>query len=1278
MKYHYRLAAFLICMLVSTQYVMQGFAQETAASISTNPLYTSAAETDAFDIVFVMDTGAYMNNYDFDTDKGWLDAYVGLMEQAPEGSRFGVVTGADLCTLGDAQQAQEKLFQMPPYVGTPAYSDLLSAGEAALGEDSSRRKMLVFTTASCYNYSTTSGLLDALREKGIAVAWIALETDTASAALAKQYDDSVIICRSVQEIGFNMSDLYAALVDFKNRPQTGTRAAALSSNNVVRYDSAYRAEKHSYSFSVSTNLGGVYFSELLNMYYHLPAYTQAYNLLSLAGATSCKALGKGNSSEVSFQSTDGRDAFLGFWNDKATAIFNSEESYLKRSTSGLIQLQSTIRNNLRKRIPVLVRHNSTFYLVTGWSETGAAVSLETANGVQLNPAEITGTVEVLDSAAYFLAIKVNGFYLESSHLSNEDAKLKITLPADYAEGSVALALTEGTGTPWASFAAGCVKIGADMDAKLTANIKVDFSGYLPNCYNATQNFVIKIYPDVDPSAWYTRYIFDMSNREIVMGHDTGLFDPEDPVTLDQFLVMTLRAVEIAQPNGDDTNPDLNTYPYNQVNIDSIWAVPNLKLAYQKNWITATQVINSHLAIPREEAADIIWKVFMSDDCRIVHQLFNYQRNAQTALNQRVLDWNNNKFPDQGQIAPEYENAMFQLYMNAVFEGSPQPDGSIPILPKNSIKRGEMCKVLSSCLYSVEDSQVINNPEPDYIIDDFPILTVGMPATGSTNEANGQTYRCTIPSTGLYQLTLDNGIEAMLYGANQQRILEKGGYPAMTYHIEGGQEILVSLSGASSQSYTITLSQIEAEPEKTVYFVLYDSAIAKFGETAQGVSRYRDANDNDYNYTPAFFERYLTLTGDQKVAFILSVRDADFDSDVTGHNLYDYKYLPDIDETRQNNVIDAVSEKMVNVINHMKDGLALANTDRTNKIAMPDIYLGTPHTYHGTVEAADGADAENELIRKYRHVSEEIYNNVSREVGKDIVTGIYYGREDPDPMRDESGNLSTSYKNMQSISQFAHEKGLKLFWSPYCINDTHWNQIGEIVNTGSFIGQDGRLHDVFDKVMIQPGLFYSAFNGDLNNLPAKVINLYASTQAQTMLDGSNVIGTEKLTDTLITFEMEYDISLVTGRMHGADDNVEVFPSRKADNFVRTYKYFKDLIQNPSVSYGIYAGGPNELDYGKAAWTGDNTNRHNLINHPSVFGTYVRDAADRKIWSDPRDGDAYNTFYNTINNSIETGDSTPYYATYNDALLYDITNGILNQIWTPAVKQFLNVTTDADFN
>ena len=154
---------------------------------------------------------------------------------------------------------------------------------------------------------------------------------------------------------------------------------------------------------------------------------------------------------------------------------------------------------------------------------------------------------------------------------------------------------------------------------------------------------------------------------------------------------------------------------------------------------------------------------------------------------------------------------------------------------------------------------------------------------------------------------------------------------------------------------------------------------------------------------------------------------------------------------------AVSEKMVNIINHMKDGLELANTDRTNKIAMPDIYLGTPHTYHDTVKAADGADAENELIRKYRHVSEEIYNNLSREVGKDIITGIYYGREDPDLMRDESGNLSTSYKNMQSISQFAHEKGLKLFWSPYCINDTHWNQIGEIVNTGSFIGQDGNSH-----------------------------------------------------------------------------------------------------------------------------------------------------------------------------------------------------------------------------
>ena len=156
------------------------------------------------------------------------------------------------------------------------------------------------------------------------------------------------------------------------------------------------------------------------------------------------------------------------------------------------------------------------------------------------------------------------------------------------------------------------------------------------------------------------------------------------------------------------------------------------------------------------------------------------------------------------------------------------------------------------------------------------------------------------------------------------------------------------------------------------------------------------------------------------------------------------------------------------------------------------------------------------------------------------------------------------------------------------------------------------------------------------------------------------------------------SLVSGRIHGEYKN-RVSPKMKSDTFAFTYNYYKDFIRDNATSYGIYCGGPNEqsyneLFYGAAA---NNQNRHNVLNHPSYFGVYYiyenNDYTSNDIWSEDFDGDGigesdgsdrkYYEFYNMI------GDNEYYYE-YTNELIFDITNGVINNNWSYSALQYLN--------
>lgn len=84
---------------------------------------------------------------------------------------------------------------------------------------------------------------------------------------------------------------------------------------------------------------------------------------------------------------------------------------------------------------------------------------------------------------------------------------------------------------------------------------------------------------------------------------------------------------------------------------------------------------------------------------------------------------------------------------------------------------------------------------------------------------------------------------------------------------------------------------------------------------------------------------------------------------------------------------------------------------------------------------------------------------------------------------------------------------------------------------------------------------------------------------------------------IAFEMEYDISIVTGRVHNGD---RVFPQQKIQNFNTTLDKYRDMIYDETTSWGIYGGGPNEQNFDivkddDKGVTLKNSNKHTNINH-----------------------------------------------------------------------------------
>ncbi|MCI5892149.1 MAG: hypothetical protein MRZ66_01920 [Clostridiales bacterium] len=312
------------------------------------------------------------------------------------------------------------------------------------------------------------------------------------------------------------------------------------------------------------------------------------------------------------------------------------------------------------------------------------------------------------------------------------------------------------------------------------------------------------------------------------------------------------------------------------------------------------------------------------------------------------------------------------------------------------------------------------------------------------------------------------------------------------------------------------------------------------------------------------------------------------------------------------------------------GLAQKVIEKNSNISMPSFFLGSPEFELGAGDSLE-----------YSELMKSIVDAVVNKVGDDsLLGGIYYGREDPDDII----NDTLSYGYMSNMSNYVHSEDGDLIWIPYFTNETEFTNVGYVVNHGKYsVGNNS--YDLFDVAILQPGYYYPEVGNDqAEYFPQKLLDIYNSVLYREIIVNNEAVGGKRTTNTKIGVEFEFDIGLSTGRWHSNIDNTGTargtLPAQKRSNFATYINMFYPLISGQVDGYkrvyGIYAGGPNEM---------------NLRVPKGINERYI--------------GSNFNNVYiaeNDMNkNSKFKEERIKELSSYDGNFIYDILNGLVNNNW-----------------
>ncbi len=819
------------------------------------PSVAFADSSGGVDIVFAIDTGSAMQNYDMSGEGILQEALAGVIEQAPYGSKFGVVTKAGSSSLTDAQTATAALNSIPAYSGDSNPSALLQ-NAADLLSYSNKQKMVVLSTSLCDN--TLIQQANALEAQGFWVYIIAFG-QTNSSHLGYEH---LFSCADVREVSFRIADLYKLVAEIA--PYTGDGIEVLEFVAEPKFQSSFRIGNHDFGATASLTKGAC-LAALLNMYYLMPAQVIGeYEF----GSTYNEKIGKGDSYGLL---AGAQSTFLPFYETKAAEILGESQSLYVHKNYGVAadpNLRELIDENLKRRFPVFINYDDVgaTYLITGFGLDDGVEYYEYfdfSSGTQTTETVAhvgTGAgkreVSVLDTQKYISAIYATLYF--SAEFYNDKEEIKVNIPKGYANKDGIIRYMDGY-----SYAIDPNSVGDDYvifdlyeGVKFTVIAPVGFDGLIPEYHNTTMNFCLNDdrdnvpegespfwYTDVPDNYWAFDYIFDMTNKEIIIGEleidgdsvddpKKRVFYPEKNVTVAAYLKMVILTADIEPVNGSWV-PD----------ADEHWAKHYID--YAKDLLPADLKNLSYLEldddsnpISRELAFYIAWEIFTSKDCRTPTPLVEFDV---ASLNLNTV------FSDLGNANDTYLPALAQLYKNSIVAG--YADGTVN--PTGNIKRSEICKVLSMC---VEQKKLVKT---DGTIDtslfaDFTSASPGNTHTAQTNDWGFYAYSFSPDVSGFYPITIaGNGVAATVYKADGAGA--DAAYTRLTPTEEGGsnyfvgknENIIIAVSGRENQEFTVEVGEkLTALPAPKLEFHKNEGTTYLFVNNRESIRKENVVNISD--------------------------------------------------------------------------------------------------------------------------------------------------------------------------------------------------------------------------------------------------------------------------------------------------------------------------------------------------------------------------------------------------------------------------------------------------
>ena len=346
-----------------------------------------------------------------------------------------------------------------------------------------------------------------------------------------------------------------------------------------------------------------------------------------------------------------------------------------------------------------------------------------------------------------------------------------------------------------------------------------------------------------------------------------------------------------------------------------------------------------------------------------------------------------------------------------------------------------------------------------------------------------------------------------------------------------------------------------------------------------------------------------------------------------------------------------NELVARTVNIIKNIIEARN--ETERCEMPGIYIGTPHfgEIKSYVDPKTKVANHNRYINEYMDLLREAYNEIIGAIGRDNITGIYFGNEDPggNIVNDNGQVKDLKLSLMRKIRDFAHSNGLLYLWAPYGWFSGKSKDAEDAKIYGAYGEHDKKVFNldcdsefnytryickiinrsIFDIIIMQPAHFYEA--NKPGSFLAHIVDL----------------ATREGLGTCLIPEFEFDLSLITGR---GNKSYILSSQEKTSRFTVYLEQFEKLRGSGGkwkTPIGIYAGGPNEFGFRN---TGANANHHSNANHFPYM---------------PGEDELIEFHKMTYDKFLPAKGFRPYAGN----LVYDILNGILNDDWKPELVNYL---------